>query len=163
MKRDGNSGFDERHHRGDESHLLREIVRTHQVMMHGLSRSIGMPGARFALLRLLATSERALGVMELARVLNVNAAAITRQVQEMESEGLIRRRSDVRDKRRHGLCLSAKGMRVFGSIHERSHRLEDALRAVVAPEEMVMAGDVLRRVREFMEHYAEGMSDEVVF
>ena len=61
------------HHNGDEPHLLREIVRTHQVLMTGFSREVGMPASRFALMRILANNE-GVGVMALARQLGINAA-----------------------------------------------------------------------------------------
>ena len=32
------------HHTGDEPHLLREIMRTHQAVLNVFSRQVGMPG-----------------------------------------------------------------------------------------------------------------------
>jgi DNA-binding MarR family transcriptional regulator len=139
------------HHRGDEPHLLREIVRTHQVLMAGFSRGVGIPAARFALMRLLVNADRDVGIMDLARQLSINAAAVTRQVQEMEAEGLILRRADPRDKRRHHLRLSPKGLRLFGQIHERTHALERKLSAVISAEEMAAATQTLAKLRAFVE------------
>jgi DNA-binding MarR family transcriptional regulator len=138
-------------HRGDEPHLLRDIVRTHQMLMAGLSRHTGMPPARFALMRLLATAERDIGVMDLARQLGVNAAAVTRQVQEMEAARLVLRRPDSSDKRRHGLTLSPKGLRAFRQIHDRTHALEQHLSAVISAEEMAAACQTLAKLRTFVE------------
>jgi DNA-binding MarR family transcriptional regulator len=139
------------HHRGDEPHLLREIVRTHQVLMAGFSRGVGIPAARFALMRLLVNADRDVGIMDLARQLSINAAAVTRQVQEMESEGLVLRRADPRDKRRHSLRLSPKGLRLFGQIHDRTHALERKLSAVISAEEMASATQTLAKLRAFVE------------
>jgi DNA-binding MarR family transcriptional regulator len=139
------------HHRGDEPHLLRDIVRTHQVLMAGFSRRVGMPAARFAVMRLLVNAERDVGVMDLARQLGINAAAVTRQVQEMESEGLIERRPDPRDKRRRHLRLSQKGLRLFGRIHDRTHALERRLSAVIPVKEMAAACQTLAKLRAFVE------------
>jgi DNA-binding MarR family transcriptional regulator len=139
-------------HTGDEPHLLREIIRTHQVLMTGFSREVGVPASRFALLRLLANVfPDAAGVMDIARRLGVNAAAVTRQVQEMESEGLLLRRADARDGRRSGIRLSAKGLKLFSTIHDRSHELERSLASAIAPREMASAADVLTRLRRFLE------------
>ncbi|MBI1854260.1 MAG: MarR family transcriptional regulator [Chloroflexi bacterium] len=44
-------------HSGGESHLLREIVRTQQVLMATFSREVGLPMARLGLMRLLAVSD----------------------------------------------------------------------------------------------------------
>jgi DNA-binding MarR family transcriptional regulator len=138
-------------HDGDEPHLLREILRTHQVLMAGFSRKVGMPPSRFALMRLLAVTEGDLGVMDLSRLLGVNAAAVTRQVKEMESEGLVRRRADRRDGRRRYVRLSPKGLKLFGEIHDRGHELERSLSSVIGSDEMAAAAEVLTRLRRFIE------------
>lgn len=53
-------------HTGDEPHLLREVMRTHQAVMHAFTREVGMPSARLALMRLLATCDTGeLGIMEI--------------------------------------------------------------------------------------------------
>jgi DNA-binding MarR family transcriptional regulator len=144
-------GFEQTQHRGDEPHLLREVVRTYQVLMVGFSRKIGMPASRFALMRLLAFTEGDVGVMDLARQLGVNAAAVTRQLQELESEQLIRRRADTRDGRRSHVRLSPKGRKLFEEIHERSHELERSLSSVLGAEEMRSAAMVLAKLRSFVE------------
>ncbi len=160
MERDNTKAFHERHHRGDEAHLLREIVRTHQVMMRSVSRHLGIPASQLALLRVLATTEEDVGIMDLARVLGINAAAVTRQVQEMDKEGWIRRRPDGRDRRRQYLSLSAKGKKTFEDTHSRSHRLERALSEVVTATEAATAVQILAHVREFIETYREVKRDE---
>ncbi len=138
-------------HKGDEPHLLRELVRTHQVLMAGFSRNVGMPASRFTLVRLLANAEEDVGVMDLARQLGINAAAVTRQVKEMEADGLVRRRNDPQDGRRSYVKLSPKGFRVFGEIHERSHELERGLAAVISDGEMKAAVAVLTKLRTYIE------------
>jgi DNA-binding MarR family transcriptional regulator len=138
-------------HRGAEPHLLRDVVRTHQVLMAGFSRRAGMPSSRFAVMRLLVNAERDVGTMDLARQLGVNAAAVTRQIQVMESEGLILRRPDPTDKRRHRLLLSQKGLSLFAQIHDRTHALETQLLAVISAKEMAAACQTLAKLRAFVE------------
>ena len=139
--------LDKSHQEGDV-HLLREIMRTHQAVLAVFSREVGMPASRLALMRLLAvTWPKRLGVMEIARQLGVNAAAVTRQVQEMEEERLVVRRADARDKRRVDIQLSAKGRKMFEELHGRSHRLERSLEATIPSEEMRIAARVLAALR----------------
>jgi DNA-binding MarR family transcriptional regulator len=139
-------------HKGNEPHLLREIVRTHQVLMSGFSREVGMPASRFVLMRILAnTLPGYVGIIELARILGINAAAVTRQIKEMEREKLILRRSDMKDGRRSYVKLSARGLKLFTAIHDRSHDLERSLLSVITHEEMTFAVDVLTRLRKFIE------------
>jgi DNA-binding MarR family transcriptional regulator len=138
-------------HRGDEPHLLREVIRTHQVLMNSFTRIVGMPASRFALMRLLAIATADTGVMELARQLGVNAAAVTRQVQELERLRLVQRHADPTDGRRSFVRLSPQGAELFAELHQRSHDLERALSALISPAEIAATVAVLARLREFVE------------
>jgi len=89
-----------------------------------------MAASRLALLRLCRLGSD-LGVMDLARQLGVNAAAVTRQVQELERERLVRRRADPKDGRRSYVSLSSKGKGSSGD-HDRSHELERSLSSVIS-------------------------------
>lgn len=102
-------------------------------------------------MRVLADAENGLGVMEIAGALDVNAAAVTRIVNDMEGEKLIRRRPDVRDKRRHYVCLTDKGTKLFREIHARSHALENRLVAGIGAGEMAAAAAVLAKLRHLVE------------
>jgi len=104
-------------------------------------------------MRLLATAPEPVGVMDLARGLGVNAAAVTRQIQEMEAQGLVERLDDPQDGRRSRLCLSPRGMQLFKALHERSHALETAFAAAVGPDKVRTAVEVLTQLREFLEAF----------
>lgn len=138
-------------HTDDEPHLLREIVRTHSAMMRAFARETGRPSAQFALMSVLARAERGLGVIEIATALDVNAAAVTRLVNAMEKERLIRRRADSRDGRRHYVSLTEKGLSQFALVHQRTHRLERLLEAELGAEAMRAAAAVLAGLRAFVE------------
>lgn len=141
-----------RHH-GGEMHLLREIARTHQVMMNAFSREIGVPASQATLMRLIATANGGIGVTDLAAELGVNAAGVTRQVQLLEAEGLVRRRTDSRDARRNYVTLSARGEKLFRELHERSHEMERLLVEAIGAKELTAAADVLAKLRSFVEGY----------
>lgn len=140
------------HHEGDETHLLREIMRTYKTMLNMFSSRVGMPAARVALLRLLVSCPPGgLGIMEIARRLDINAAAVTRQVKEMEKLRLVARRSDPRDGRRIHVRLTARGRRAFEDIHRRSHELERLLADLIGREDASTAARVLVRLRTALE------------
>lgn len=152
MKKNESAKPDFMQHTSDEPHLIREIVRTYQVLMSGFSREVGMPASRLALMRAIASAlPDAVGIMDLARILGINAAAVTRQIKEMESEHLILRRLDVQDRRRSYIKLSAKGLNFFKRLHDRGHELERSLSSSISPEEMKETVDVLSRLRSFLE------------
>jgi DNA-binding MarR family transcriptional regulator len=90
--------------------------------------------------------------MDIARQLDVNAAAITHQVKLLEKDGLILRRSDPKDGRRNYISLSPKGRRVAAKVHERTHELERALSSILGEEEMRNATLVLVKLRTFVEN-----------
>lgn len=142
----------ELHHKGDEPHLLREVMRVHQALLNVFSRQVGMPASRLALMRLIAVSHSEdIGIMEIARRLAVNAAAVTRLVKEMESEGLVDRIADTRDGRRSYIKLSPEGFRVFEQIHKRAHEFEQEVGSLVSSDDMTTAVRVLSRLREALE------------
>ena len=143
--------LDRLRHRGDEPHLLREVFRTYQVLSSGLARQTGMPASRFALMRLLALSDGDIGLADLARQLGTNPAAVTRQVQDLEAEHLVKRRADAVDGRRSYITLSPKGRRRFKEIHERTHELERSLASALGTEEMAAAAATLASLRTFLE------------
>ena len=140
------------HHAGDEPHLLREIMRTQQAALNVFSRQVGMPAARLALMRFLAIRHpESVGIMEIARQLGINAAAVTRQVKVMESERLVERSADDRDGRRSYVNLTADGLRIFEQLHERAHAFEQALSTAVSDEDMAATVRVLVHVRAALE------------
>lgn len=144
-------GIAERQHRGDEPHLLREVVRTYQVLMSTFARQTGTPASCFALMRLLALSDNGVGITDLARQLGINPAAVTRQVQELEAERLVERRADAKDGRRSYVTLSPKGRKRFEQIHERTHELERSLASALGTVEMAAAATTLANLRSLLE------------
>ncbi|MDA8308634.1 MAG: MarR family transcriptional regulator [Deltaproteobacteria bacterium] len=139
-------------HPGKENHLIREIMITSQALLNVFSREVGMTSGRLALLRLLAVSNPdGVGIMELARLLGVNAAAVTRQVKGMEKDDLVERSADHRDGRRSYVRLTDKGRRLFGLVHDRAHEFEKALCGTAGEEDIAVAVSVLAKVRGAIE------------
>jgi DNA-binding MarR family transcriptional regulator len=149
--------FIESQHHEDDVHLIREIMRAHQTVLAAFSPQVGMPASRLALIRLLALSGPAgMTISQIARQLGVNLAAVTRHVQYLESKDLVLRRGDPADRRRSCVRLSAKGIGVFNSAHQRSHELESSLARSVGLERMRMAAQVLAQVRQSLEAINRG-------
>lgn len=136
-------------HAGDESHLVREIIRTQQAIIASFSRSVGMPAARLGLVRQLAVSGPAgVGIMDIARQLGIHAAAVTRQLDALEEEGLVERMAHVADGRRTTVRLTRKGVRLFEDVHGRAHAFERSLTAEVSRKDIAAAIRVLVATRD---------------
>lgn len=135
-------------HSGQESHLLREIARTYQALLNVFSRKVGMPASQLTLLRQLASSHpQEMGILDLARGLGIDAAAVSRQVKEMAAQNLVTRRSEPRDGRRSLVRLTPAGVRIFLKIHERAHEFEESLEASLGKEEISTTVKVLGQLR----------------
>ena len=105
-------------------------------------------------------SQSGLDILELARKLGINPAAVTRQVQDLEGQSLVRRRADGRDGRRSYVSLSPKGTRLFAEAHDRTHEFERSLSAVVGVDEMQSAAKVLAKLRAFVEGLNSGQQGD---
>ena len=140
-------------HKGGEPHLVFEIMRAHHALMNFFSRKVGMPFSRVTLLRVLAlASPPEMGILEIARRLHINGAAVTRQVKEMEGLGLVRRMSDERDGRRCPVKLTTKGRKLFEQIHRKQHDFERYFASgESALVELQTAAKVLSRLRSVLE------------
>jgi DNA-binding MarR family transcriptional regulator len=141
------------HHKGGEPHLLFEIMRTQRALINVFSRKMGMPFSRVTVLRVLATAfPEGIGILDLARRLNINGAAVTRQIKEIEQLGLVARTPDQRDGRRQHVKLSAKGRKLFEQIHQMQHEFENSFASgELNPEEVKTAAKVLSQLRSMLE------------
>ncbi len=143
-------------HTGDELHLLREVYRTNQALFNNLSRVAGVSGSRLTLIRLLAVEmPEGGGIMEIARRLGINAAAVTRLVKEMEEQKWVKRRADAADGRRSHISLTIKGRNRVRRIHERLHEFERSLTERMEARDIETAIRVLSVVRTALEQFRE--------
>ncbi len=141
-------------HKGDELHLLRDLYRTQQAMLSVIPRIIGISSSRLALLRLLAVeNSKEAGVMEIARRLGINAAAVTRLVREMEDLSWVKRRSDSQDGRRNYVSLTPKGRQAFRKIHERMHAFEHMMGETLDAKDVQATVRVLAALRDALEKH----------
>jgi DNA-binding MarR family transcriptional regulator len=139
-------------HGGGETHLLLQLGRLHQSLVDVFPREAGVSLSRLGLFRVLALAgARGIGVLSVARRLGINAAAVTRQVQDLEREGLVTRGSDPRDQRRSIIKLSRNGRKQFTQLHRRIHELESRLLDGVTEQELAAASGMLAKVRASLE------------
>ena len=138
-----------------DASLLRDIVRTHHVLTAVFSNQIGITEARLHMLRQFKSPERDTGEVsqaELCERLGVNPAVVTRQIKQLEEEGLVTRRSDPKDNRVTLAKLTAKGEEVLAELLRRSHEFEMSLLDGLTSDEVHAARLVLNHLRSRLDH-----------
>jgi DNA-binding MarR family transcriptional regulator len=142
----------EEHHADGGPYLLRELMRTFPVLVQSLAREAGLPPALLALVRQLAlASDAPVGVLELARRLGNDPAAVSRQVKQLVERGLARKLSAPADKRLEPVVLTAKGRKLATEAHGRGHALEARLTAALGTTQVKQAALALTSLRELLE------------
>lgn len=126
---------------------MQHISRTYRALMPVFERRMGMTRARWHMLKRLFV-EGQLSQARLQERLQIDGAAITRQVKQLEEEGLVRRATDPRDNRFTLVALTEAGDRLVMSLLGERARLESEVTAGISPEEMEVVWRCLRRVRE---------------
>ena len=140
--------YSEPHHDDDASHFLQELIHAYQSFRNAFGRAVGMNSSRLSVMHALHDSQpQGIGVLDMARRLNVNAAAVTRQLKEMEVEHLIKRTADPRDGRRSFVRLTPKGRRLLMQMHVRGHEFERELVAGIPQDHIAIALRVLEQTR----------------
>ncbi len=137
---------------GKEVHLILELMHTNKVLCNAFSREVGLPLSELATLNILADSpRRGIGVLEIARRLGVNGAAITRQTKKMEAQGLVVRQADKNDRRRSNFKLTSKGSGILSKIRRRINEFEELLISNLEEQDIQTAKKVLIQSREALE------------
>ena len=136
-------------HAGGESHLLRDVIQTYQVLMAAFTSAVGTSAARVPLVRLLAVAgEEGAGTAALARALGVDPAGVTRAAAALVANGLAERRPHATDGRRALFVLTPRGRQWFEEFHERMHRFEAEVCAGASTDDVRTTVEVLAAVRE---------------
>jgi DNA-binding MarR family transcriptional regulator len=72
---------------------------------------------------------------ELSAEVAMDAVAICRAIDQLVGMGLVSRRTDPKDRRRHKLRLTAKGRGIYDEIVPLAKGIERAILATLAPED----------------------------
>ncbi|MDH3232715.1 MAG: MarR family transcriptional regulator [Alphaproteobacteria bacterium] len=78
----------------------------------------------------------------------MDAVAISRAIEQLVRLGLVSRRSDPKDRRRHSLRLSAKGQKVHDEIVPVARGIERAVLDALAPEDREALVRIMKTLAE---------------
>ena len=96
----------------EDKNLLQQIGRTGRAMHAAFESKVGMALPRWRILQVLHESGES-AQKDLARRLSTDPASLTRQLKQMESEGIVRRRISPEDNRVTLVELAQKGTALF--------------------------------------------------
>ncbi|HEU5015344.1 MAG TPA: MarR family transcriptional regulator [Roseiflexaceae bacterium] len=129
--------------------LLPQITRTYYALVPAFEQHMGVSRARWHILTMLLRGGEK-SQADLAQSLDVDGAAVTRQVKQLEEEGLVTRRAAPHDNRFTLVMLTPAGQQF---IEERRSRRE----AFEALATNGLSDDAIAVTRRCLEHMRENL------
>jgi DNA-binding MarR family transcriptional regulator len=124
-----------------------QVSRLHYTRVHALMEDLGLfPGQPPVLFRLWEKEGRS--QTELADLLHIKPATMTKMINRMEKTGFIRRETDLKDQRVSLIFLTGAGLAVKNDVQHIFERLNRELVEGFTPEEQVLLKDFLVKLRD---------------
>ena len=139
----------------DNNSILQHLSQTYYETITAFERYMGMSRARWAILNRLSRAEQ-LTQAALAQRLRVDAAAITRQVKQLEAEGLVTRWSHPEDNRFTLVALTPQGRAFVEELRSKRNAFEAIATAGLSEEDVLH----MRRSLIHMRHNIESLTQE---
>jgi DNA-binding MarR family transcriptional regulator len=127
--------------------LVQQIARVYYEILPVFERYVGMSKARWSVLMLLWRVGE-LSQATLQQRLRVDGAAITRQVKQLEEEGLVLRRPDPQDNRFTLVDLTDTGRQLTANMAGKREAFEALVTAGISDEDIVLMRRCLQRIRD---------------
>ena len=134
--------------------VLQHIGKTYHELAAAFERHMGMSRARWAILNRLSREEN-LTQRGLAQLLHVDAAAITRQVKQLEAEGLITRWPAPEDNRFTVVALTEAGRAFVEAQRANRDKFEQIVTGGLTAEDIDHIGHCLLHMRRNLAALAE--------
>lgn len=133
--------------------LARRIVLTSKALRAHFEAHMAAAGASMPFWLVLdqLTAEDGLSQRELARRLSVEAPTLTRHIDRMAAEGLLRRSQDPHDRRVTRIRLTPAGQELHGRLAAVAVGQDQALRAQLSPREIATLERVIDRITDYLE------------
>lgn len=127
--------------------VVQMIARTYHALVPQFERHVGMGKTRW---QILSTLQRAGEISQAAlqQQLHLDGAAITRQVKQLEEDGLVQRRTDPHDNRYTLVTLAPDGQALAGLMNEQRATFQAQLTAGIPEEDLVVLRRCLSQIRE---------------
>ena len=136
--------------------LLQHLSQTYHEVVTTFERFMGMSRARWAILKRL-SREKNVTQSVLAQSLHVDAAAITRQVKQLETEGLVTRWPHPEDNRFTVVALTQQGREFVEKRLSERDSFQEIVTAGLSLEDVTHMQHCLSHMR----HNAEALAQEL--
>ncbi len=133
-----------------EHSLPMELLKAREAAMacfRPMLRDHGLTEQQWRVIRALADYDK-IDASELARRSFLLAPSLTRILQHLESEKLVKRLSDVNDQRRSVLTLTAKGRKLFAEVAPDSAALYEDIEARFGTERLALLYELLEEFHQ---------------
>jgi DNA-binding MarR family transcriptional regulator len=140
--------------------ILHQLSHTYYELTVAFERHIGMSRARWAILSRLGR-EGNLTQAVLAQILHVDAAAITRQVKQLEAEGLVTRWAVPEDNRFTMVALTEQGRALVETQRGKRDEFERIVTSGLSGEEINHIRHCLRHMRRNLDALAQGAEEDM--
>lgn len=121
-----------------------EIVRAIESDLAGQGADLKF--TQFHILKRLATTEGPMSATELARAVDVDGGAMTRQLDQLEAKGYLRRQPHAQDRRALRIELTEAGEALWRHLHESNVATLERAQRGLSEDERVKLHDYLERV-----------------
>lgn len=136
--------------RGFEHSLPMELLKAREAAMarfRPMLRDHGLTEQQWRVIRALADYDN-IDASELARRSFLLAPSLTRILQHLESEKLVKRLSDASDQRRSVLTLTAKGKKVFSEVAPDSAALYEDIESRFGSDRLALLYELLEEFHQ---------------
>lgn len=127
--------------------FMQVLARTYHGIAAAFEREAGVSQARLQILANLRLQDE-LSQAQLQQRLDVDGAAITRQVKQLEAEGLVLRRSSPADQRFTLVALTAQGRRLAEQVVRKRDAFEARLHDGLVGKDVATMTKTLDRLRD---------------
>ncbi len=135
--------------------LFAQICRLKHARVHTLYEALGLYRGQSRVLGALWEQE-GLTHTELAHLLRVQPATVTKMLQRMEKAGFVERRHDLEDRRVSRVYLTAAGRAVREDVQEVWRRLEEEAFSGFTEMEGMLLRQFFSRIRDNLTEATEG-------
>lgn len=130
------------------------IARTYALLFVVFERYMGLTRARWQMLTALSRCDW-ISQSQLTQVLEIDGAAITRQIKQLEEEGIVERKIDPQDNRFMLVSLTEQGRHLYEGLRERRNQFEQRITEGLGDEEISQLKQILSHLQSNLREWVK--------